>query len=221
MTTTWSVPGHIPLVGEFVTLRPADYSRDSAALYSVSHSDAELESVWGYLSYGPFASTAELEDHYVKTLTGQADTLPWTIIDRANEEPVGVVAVFRIVPDHGRAEIGHVRLSRKVLRSKINTETQYLLLKYLLDEMKYRRVEWKCNSENHVSRSAASRMGFVYEGRFRQHWVSKGKNRDTDWFSMIDKDWPQCRKNLEKWLYGSDPVSLNDLNWGVSRRTNQ
>lgn len=221
MNFIWRSPSHVPFTGKYVTLRPSDFSRDSAALYSLSHGNADLESVWNFMFVGPFASAEDLKDYYTKTMTGGVNPLPWTVYDNASNEPVGIATLLNVVPEHGRAEVGHIWMTHRVQRTKINTETQYLFLKYLFEELKYRRVEWKCDSLNHRSRTAATRLGFVYEGRFRQHMVIKGQNRDTDWFAMIDKDWPRCRENFEKWLYGSDPVSLMELNWGVGGTTDQ
>jgi RimJ/RimL family protein N-acetyltransferase len=118
-------------------------------------------------------------------------------------------------PQHGRAEIGHVWMSAQVHRSGVNTRAQFLVLKYLLDELKYRRVEWKCNARNAASREAAHRMGFVFEGRFRQHMIVKGLSRDTDWFSLTDKDWPRCKASFEAWLESDGRLSLRELNHGV------
>jgi RimJ/RimL family protein N-acetyltransferase len=87
-----------------------------------------------------------------------------------------------------------------------------LLLKHLFDRHNYRRVEWKCNALNHASRTTAARMGFIYEGRFRQHMFVRGKNRDTDWFAMTDKEWGRCKANFEKWLYSEEKFSLMELN---------
>ncbi|WP_167407769.1 GNAT family N-acetyltransferase [Nostoc flagelliforme] len=119
-----------------------------------------------------------------------------------------------IVPNHGRAEIGHVWFSPTVHKTKVNTESQFLLLKHLFDHHLYRRVEWKCDTLNQASRTTATRMGFLYEGRFRQHMVIRGRNRDTDWFAMTDKEWGRCKINFEKWLYGDEKLSLMELNNG-------
>jgi RimJ/RimL family protein N-acetyltransferase len=132
-----------------------------------------------------------------------------------NARAVGMLAIMAIVPAHGRAEIGHVWMSPDVHRSGVNTQAQFLVLKYLLDELKYRRVEWKCNARNAASRAAAHRMGFVFEGRFRQHMVVKGESRDTDWFSLTDKDWPRARASFEAWIESGGTLSLSELNHGV------
>jgi RimJ/RimL family protein N-acetyltransferase len=210
--SSWSHPALKQLVGGTVTLKPLDVGGDIGALYKISHGTPEKESVWNYLFYGPFGSPEEMGAWYSENMAGKQDPLVWTVVSNERPGPVGVVSLLAIVPAHGRAEIGHVWLGTAVHRSKVNTETQYLLLKYLFDELGYRRVEWKCDALNHASRTAAARMGFVFEGRFRQHMVVRGRNRDTDWFAMTDKEWPRCRSHFERWLYSGEKVSLAELN---------
>jgi len=214
MNTTWTPPSLKELGGQYVTLRPLVPSRDISTLYFLSHGIPEKESVWNYLPYGPFVSQEEMRAYYSENMINGVDPLVWTVFSNESGEQVGTTSFLAVVPAHGRAEIGHVWFTPAAHRTKINTESQYLLLKYLFDELKYRRAEWKCDSLNHPSRTAAARMGFSFEGRFRQHMVLRGKNRDTDWFSMTDKEWPRCRANFEKWLYSGETVSLMALNNG-------
>lgn len=210
----WQEPEHIDLVGEFVTLKPLVPTRDVAALYAGSHGTPEQEAVWNYLFYGPFESPAAMQQWMETQMIGKPDLLTWTVFANSHSSPVGIVALLAIVPTHGRAEIGHVWFSPAVHKTKVNTESQFLLLRHLFDRHAYRRVEWKCDSLNHASRTAAARMGFLYEGRFRQHMVIRGRNRDTDWFAMTDKEWERCKANFEKWLYSGEPLSLTELNNG-------
>ena len=123
--------------------------------------------------------------------------------------------LLNIVPLHGRVEIGHVWFSPDAHKTKINTESQYLLLKHLFDEQRYRRVEWKCDAGNQASRATAARMGFAFEGRFRQHMVLRNRNRDTDWFAMTDKGWPRCKGNFERWVVFRRETPLAELNNGI------
>lgn len=139
----------------------------------------------------------------------------WQANPERQTRPVGMLSILAIAPAHGRAEIGHVWMSAEVHRSGVNTQAQFLVLSYLLDELKYRRVEWKCHARNAASRHAAHRMGFVFEGRFRQHMVVKGASRDTDWFSLTDKDWPRARASFEAWLGSGGQASLRELNHGI------
>jgi RimJ/RimL family protein N-acetyltransferase len=153
-----------------------------------------------------------MKDWMEQNLAGRSDPLTWTVFENSVNIPVGVVALQAITPNHGRAEIGHVWFTPSVHKSKVNTESQFLLLQHLFDRHNYRRVEWKCDALNHASRTAAARMGFIYEGRFRQHMFVRGKNRDTDWFAITDKEWERCKANFEKWLYSGEKLSLMELN---------
>jgi RimJ/RimL family protein N-acetyltransferase len=210
----WRFPEWLPLEGEFVSLHPLFPERDSHMLYRISHGSASKEAVWQYLFYGPFESAAAMQNWIENNLINQLGLLPWVVFDNQTERQIGVVALWNIVADHGRAEIGHVWFTPAVHKTKANTESQYLLLQHLFDRHAYRRVEWKCDALNQASRAAAYRMGFIYEGRFRQHMVVRGKNRDTDWFAMTDKDWPARKFNFEKWLYSGETLSLTELNHG-------
>ncbi|MEH2178643.1 GNAT family N-acetyltransferase [Nostoc sp.] len=209
---TWQPPEFLQLNGQFVTLRPLVTERDIDALYAASHGTPEKEAVWNYLFYGPFDRSSTMKDWMEKNIVSKSDPLTWTVFENSANTQVGIVALLAIVPNHGRAEIGHVWFTPAVHKSKINTESQFLLLQHLFDRHSYRRVEWKCNSLNHASRTTATRMGFIYEGRFRQHMFVRGKNRDTDWFAMTDKEWSRCKSNFEKWLYSHENVSLMELN---------
>ena len=210
----WRSPEHIQLSGQFVTLKPLVSERDVDRLYSGSHGTPEKEAVWSYLFYGPFDSPSAMKAWMERDMIGKPDPLTWTVFENSSNSQVGIVALLAIVPDCGRAEIGHVWFSAAVHKSKVNTESQFLLLQHLFDDHLYRRVEWKCDSLNHASRTTAARMGFLYEGRFRQHMVMRGRNRDTDWFAMTDKEWTRCQTNFEKWLYSNEKLSLTELNNG-------
>jgi len=212
MNPSWSHPEFISLEGHFVRLEPFDSSRHGAALYETSHGSPAKEAVWNYLFYGPFASAQAMASWYDSNLAGRKDPLVWTTVQLSTGQAVGISTLLNISADHGRAEIGHVWFGPEVHRTAVNTETQYLLLKHLLDHHRYRRVEWKCDSLNLPSRTTALRMGFAYEGRFFQHMMVKGKNRDTDWFAMLDRDWPIRRSNFERWLYSGEKLSLSRLN---------
>ena len=214
MNRIWTTPEHATLEGRFVVLRPLDIERDATALHEISHGDAAREIIWKFLPRGPFENLAALKTWLTKDMSNGRDPLAFTVFSRDENAPVGMVALLSIEVEQGRAEIGHVWFSPRVHRTKINTETQFLLLRHLFDEKNYRRVEWKCDAKNAASRAAAARLGFTYEGRFRQHMMLHGENRDTDWFSMIDKDWPLRKSNFERWLYSGETLSLDALNNG-------
>ncbi|MGF1939591.1 MAG: GNAT family protein [Nostoc sp. ChiQUE02] len=210
----WQSPQYTQLNGQFVTLKPLVPERDVDALYLESHGTPSKEAVWNYMFYGPFDSRSAMQDWMETDMIRKSDPLTWTVFENSTNSQVGIVALLAIVPNHGRAEIGHVWFSPAVHKTKVNTESQFLLLQHLFDHHLYRRVEWKCDALNHASRTTATRMGFRYEGRFRQHMVIRGRNRDTDWFAMTDKEWGYCKTNFEKWLYSSEKLSLMELNNG-------
>ena len=121
-------------------------------------------------------------------------------VDQRQGKAVGSLALMRIDATHGVVEVGHVHFSPLLSRTAMATEAHWLLMQYVFDTLGYRRYEWKCNSLNMPSGRAARRLGFQYEGRFRQALVSKGHNRDTDWFSVIDGEWPQLDNAMRQWL---------------------
>ncbi|HEY2452585.1 MAG TPA: GNAT family protein [Scandinavium sp.] len=137
---------------------------------------------------------------WVKSIVALQDPIHFAVIDKQSGKPVGTLALMRIDSKNGVIEVGHVHFSPLLSRTAMATEAQWLLMRYAFDTLGYRRYEWKCNSHNAPSRRAALRMGFQYEGRFRQALVIKGHNRDTDWFSIIDQEWPEVDGAMQKWL---------------------
>jgi len=142
------------------------------------------------------------------------DPLFFAIIDLASQRAVGWASYLRIDPAMGSIEVGHVAYSPALQRTAAGTEAMYLMMRRAFDELGYRRYEWKCDSLNAPSWNAAERLGFRYEGIFRQAWVRHGRNRDNAWFSIIDGEWPTIRSALEEWL---DPLNF-DTTGGQRRR---
>jgi len=128
------------------------------------------------------------------------DPLFHTITDTDSNRPLGVASFMRIEPAHGCIEVGNISYSPPLQRTPGATEAMYLMARRAFDELGYRRYEWKCNALNAPSRRAALRLGFTFEGTFRNHLVVKGRNRDTSWYAMTDDDWPQIKANFETWL---------------------
>ena len=128
------------------------------------------------------------------------DRFYYAIVDKESGKALGTFALMRINRGSRVIEVGSVTYSPQLKRTRLATEAQYLLARYVFEELEYRRYEWKCDALNQPSRYAAERLGFIYEGTFRQAVVYKGRNRDTDWLAMIDKDWPAVKIRLEKWL---------------------
>ncbi len=154
---------------------------------------------WTYKTVGPFASEQEFAAWVAKAAVWE-DRLFYAIIEQTSQRAVGLAAYLRVNPAHGCIEIGALYFSPLLQRTTAATESMYLMLRYVFDELGYRRCEWKCDRLNEPSRQAALRLGFQLEGTFRDAVVYKGRNRDTDWFAMTATDWPPVRRQLESWL---------------------
>jgi RimJ/RimL family protein N-acetyltransferase len=189
--------------GRRCRLEPVDPACHSDGLFRAYARD-ERGAMWTYLFYGPFESAAGFRAWMERTCLGD-DPLFFTIIDRATGEPVGLASYLRIEPAHGVLEVGHLLYSPALQRTAAATEAMYLMMARAF-ELGYRRYEWKCDSLNAPSRAAAQRLGFSYEGLFRQAIVYKGRNRDTAWHSIIDTEWPALRAAFERWL---DPANFD------------
>ena len=129
-----------------------------------------------------------------------SDPLFFAIVDPATGEAAGMASYLNIVPANGCIEIGHIWFAPPLQRTRAATEAIFLLMRHVFDDLRYRRLEWKCDALNAPSRRAAGRFGFTYEGTFRQHMIVKGRNRDTAWFALLDRDWPTVRAAFERWL---------------------
>ncbi|MNT06522.1 putative ribosomal N-acetyltransferase YdaF [compost metagenome] len=151
------------------------------------------------MGVGPFADEAAYRAFAEAAQAGN-DPLHHAIIDLETGRAIGTLALMRIDPANGVIEVGFVSFSRQLKRTRIATEAQFLLMRRAFDELGYRRYEWKCDSLNAPSRAAALRLGFQFEGIFRQATVYKGRSRDTAWFSIIDSEWPALRAAYERWL---------------------
>lgn len=188
---------HTAMTGRWAQVVPTDPAAHSPALYDVFARDTDGRN-WTYLPYGPFDSLSAFMDWLVPTSAG-LDPLFHTILDHTGR-PLGLASYLRIDPANGVAEVGHIHFSPLIQRSAIATEAMYLMMARVFDELGYRRYEWKCDALNAHSRAAAQRLGFRYEGTFRQATHYKGRNRDTAWFAMTDTDWPAARAAFQAWL---------------------
>lgn len=201
------VPGWAPasrpvgdaLDGRWVRLERLEADAHAADLHrAYSGHDA----LWDYLPYGPFASAAGYH-RWVKDVASGTDPLCYVLRDKASGHCGGVASYLRISPEAGSIEVGHICLAPEIARGRAWSEAMFLLMDWAF-AAGYRRYEWKCDARNMPSRRAAQRLGFSYEGVFRQMSVVKGRNRDTAWFSVIDSEWPGLRAAYEAWLAPSN-----------------
>jgi len=196
-------PRPLSFHGRYVTLEPLDADRHTPSLWEAvrGHDD-----VWTWLSDGPYECEADLYRAIAdKQASGAAVFLA---IVPEGERPAataypaaaGYASFMRIEPAHGVIEVGNILFSPRLQRTRAATEAMYLMARHIFDDLGYRRYEWKCNAENAPSRRAALRLGFSFEGIFRQHMVIKDRNRNTAWFAMLDTEWPARKLALEAWL---------------------
>ena len=185
-----------PLTGGSCDVVPLEIGH-AAALHTAFAKDT-TGTLWTYMPIGPFDTVADYAD-WVAGAVEQDDPIFYAIIDKSSATPVGVTSYLRITPLHGSVEVGWITFAPQIKRSTIATEAMYLMMKNAFD-LGYRRYEWKCDALNAPSRRAAERLGFVYEGTFRQAVVVKNRNRDTAWFSVTDGEWPSVAAAFESWL---------------------
>jgi len=191
-------PPRTPVAGRFCRIEPLDPARHAADLHAANLADREHR-VWTYLPYGPFADLGAYQAWMSQTCGGD-DPLFHAVIDQRSNKAVGVASYLRIEPGTGVIEVGHINYAPALQRSAAATEAMYLMMRRAFDELGYRRYEWKCDALNAPSCRAASRLGFRFEGIFRQATIYKGRNRDTAWYAITDKEWPARKAAFEAWL---------------------
>lgn len=183
------------LAGRHARLERLDADLHAADLHRAFSAD---DRIWDYMPYGPFGSSARYH-RWVKDSASGSDPLFFAIRDQETGHCGGVASFLRITPEMGTIEVGHICLSPEIQRSRVFTEAMFLMMAWVFGAG-YRRYEWKCNALNLASRRAAQRLGFSYEGIFRQAAVVKGRNRDTAWFACIDSEWPGLKAAYDAWL---------------------
>ena len=204
---TRAEPEPVTLEGRYLRIEPL-----SSALYADLYAAVcgpDDDSQWTYRPIERPTSLPDLWMHLASVLESP-DTLTFALVPTEGEgadRAAGIASFMRIDPSTGQVEVAGVLYARSLQRTRAATEAIHLLMAYAFDELGYRRFEWKCDSLNEPSRRAAARLGFVYEGRFRNHMVTKGRNRDTDWFSVTSEEWPAVRAAQQAWL---DPANFDD-----------
>ena len=188
---------HSPIHGTRCDIVPL--SMDHASDLFTSYAADQTGALWTYMPVGPFDDAASFAN-WMNGACNSRDPLFFAIIDKASGQPRGIASYLRIDPANGVAEVGFIAFAPALQRTVIATEAMFLMMRRIFDELGYRRYEWKCDALNGPSQTAARRLGFSYDGLFRQAVVYKGRNRDTAWFSILDRDWPRIRHAFESWL---------------------
>ncbi len=205
-------PSSVNLEGSIIRLVPLDLDRDTETLFSVSNGnpiqmgersvdmpyDAD-EIIWRYMSHGPFASASDMRG-FLKSQVDAPNGRCLCVRDSATDQPIGVFNYMNNYPNHLKVELGNIWYSPIAQSTGANLEATYLTLDHAFS-LGYRRLEWKCDSLNERSRKAALRMGFRFEGIQQQHFIVKGRNRDTAWYRILDSEWEEVKASLEALLH--------------------
>lgn len=218
----WVAPPHppkTPLIGQYCQVVPINPALHGADLYQANTLEPDTRG-WTYLPYGPFDSL-EIYLTWLKQACLGDDPQFYAIVEPTSGQAVGITSYLRIDPVQGVIEIGHLKFSPKLQRTTAATEALILMIQHAF-ELGYRRCEWKCDSLNAPSRAAAERLGFVFEGIFRQARIYRGRSRDTAWYAIIDEDWPTLKAVYQQWLdpanfdeQGQQRVRLSELTHGL------
>ena len=202
-----AAPPVTPMVGQFGAVVPLDPDRHTAALFEAFEGDDDED--WTYLSYGPFPDV-DAFGQWLDVCARSDDTLFFAVED--GDGPCGMAAYLRVQPWSASIEVGHLHFARRLQRTAAATEAMWAMM-HRAFAAGYRRYEWKCDALNAPSRAAAERLGFRFEGVFRQATIYKGRNRDTAWYSILDHEWPAIEAEFGRWL---DPDNFDGD--GVQRR---
>jgi RimJ/RimL family protein N-acetyltransferase len=197
---TWTErrkPPKVAVRGLYAAVEPLDPKARAAELFEAMCEDKEGR-IWTYLPYGPFVTREAYAGWMYLTCMGD-DPQFYSIVDLKGGA-VGIASFLRVDPKGGSIEVGHINIAPRGQRSRVATEAMFLMMKRTFDELAYRRFEWKCDALNAPSRVSAERLGFSYEGTFRQATMYKGRNRDTAWYAIIDKEWLFLKAAYETWL---------------------
>lgn len=196
-------PERVTLEGRYSSVVPLNANSHAEPLFAAYQQDRDGK-LWTYMPFGPFDSFEAFRG-LIETYETTKDPHYFAILD-TSVRAVGIASLMRIKPDAGSIEVGGIAFAPVLQRSLASSEAMFLLMRYAFDDLGYRRYEWKCDALNGPSRSAALRLGFQYEGTFRQALVYKGRNRDTAWFGITDQDWPRIKQAHENWL---DPANFD------------
>jgi RimJ/RimL family protein N-acetyltransferase len=217
-----AAPAPVTLKGRFVTLEPYDRQTHLSGLWQALGGAEGINDLLRYFPNEDYASADDL-DRWLQSARQTGGYVTLVARENATGEIVGMASYMRPDPKNGVVEVGSVAHGLAMKRSPMSTELHYLMAKHVFDDLDYRRYEWKCHNENEASKLTARRYGFTFEGVFRQHVISRGANRDTAWFSMIDTEWPVVKAAFEAWLApenfdadGRQKRKLEDIRTGIA-----
>lgn len=216
-------PGPVTLTGRFVTLEPYEREKHLEALWEALGGAAGINNLIRYFPNDTYSNAGEF-GAWLDNVRDNSSFVTLIARDNASGEVVGMASYMRPDPKNGVIEVGSVAHGPAMKRSPMSTELHYLMARHVFDDLDYRRYEWKCHNENEPSKLTAIRYGFTFEGVFRQHVISRGANRDTAWFSMIDGEWPVIKQAFEAWLEpknfdqnGSQRRRLEDIRTEIAK----
>jgi RimJ/RimL family protein N-acetyltransferase len=198
-------PAPVVLEGRYVRLEPLA-AQHADPLFASLGGPANAD-LWTYRLDLTTPDSVEEVARLVARGAARRDDLTFAVVPHGEGEARGITSLLRIDPAHGSIEVGAILYARSLQRTPAATEATYLLARYVFEDLGYRRLEWKLDSCNEPSSRAAERLGFTYEGRHRQAIVHRGRNRDTDWWSLLDHEWPAVRARIEAWL---DPANFDE-----------
>jgi RimJ/RimL family protein N-acetyltransferase len=198
-------PARVTLAGRYGTVAPLDPISHAESLWEGCGGAANAQ-LWDWMWDGPFPDRASFDEQLVAKAQSE-DPLFSAYIDNATGRAVGLGSFMRIDDKNRVIEVGSLMFGRAMQRTRVSTEAMYLMARYAFEDLGYRRYEWKCNALNKPSRRTALRLGFTFEGIFRQHMIIKGANRDTAWFAMLDGEWLARKAEFERWL---DPANFDE-----------
>ena len=216
------VPPRTALLGNYVELQPQHAGKHAADLYRASHGNEDALRIWDYLPSGPWPSEAAYHN-VIRDQVATFDRIYYALKKEGEDVWSGQASLMDIHPQNGVIEIGYIWFGLSLQRTRAATEALYLLMRHAMDDLGYRRMQWRCNALNQKSRAAARRLGFRYEGTFYNHLIFKGKNRDTAWYSILDDEWPEVREIMEQWLapenFDDQGVAKTSLAKGMTERS--
>lgn len=195
-----ATPGDRVLEGRYARLEPLDWAVHEQGLYDAVGGQGGA-GIWHFMPVGPFTDGSASFGEAFSMIVKHGNWRTMVIRSRESGAILGMVSYMRLRGAHGSCEIGCVAFSDALKRTRIATEAVFLAAQHVFDDLGFRRFEWKCDSDNAASVRAAERFGFTYEGTFRQDMVVKGRNRNSAWYAMLDREWPQAKAAFQAWLH--------------------